>query len=66
MENQETTDGNIKVKVIPGGPLMGTCEITHTDGTVQIKENKTTYCRCALSANKPFCDGSHKGTGWEG
>ena len=67
MENQESNNENIKVKVIPGGPLMvtGTCEITHADGTVQLKENKTTYCRCGLSANKPFCDGGHKGTDWD-
>lgn len=22
-------------------------------------------CRCALSANKPFCDGAHRGLGWK-
>lgn len=68
MENSETTNDNIKVKVIPGGPLMvtGTCEITHADGSTQVKENKTTYCRCGASANKPFCDGGHKAIEWEG
>lgn len=45
--------------------VTGICEITHADGPVQLKENKTTYCRCDLSESKPFCDGGHKGTNWE-
>lgn len=32
---------------------------------VELEENKTYYyCQCGLSANQPFCDGSHKGTGF--
>lgn len=68
MENQETTnEEKINVKVIPGGPLMvmGTCEVTLGDGSVEVRENRSTYCRCGLSANKPFCDGGHKGVDWE-
>ena len=34
------------------------------DGNV-IKEGEKVYlCRCGFSANKPFCDGSHKREGW--
>ena len=67
MENQETTNENIDVKVIPGGPLMvmGNCEVTLGDGSKVIRETRSTYCRCGLSANKPFCDGKHKGVEWE-
>jgi len=65
MENQETN--NIPVKIIGGGPLIitGTSEITHADGTVEIKENRASFCRCGLAKNKPFCDGSHKGVEWD-
>ena len=67
MEDQNNQNEDIKVTVIPGGPLMivGTCQVTHGDGRVETKENRSTYCRCGASSNKPFCDGSHKSMDWE-
>jgi CDGSH-type Zn-finger protein len=67
MEDQNNQSENVKVTVIPGGPLMitGTCEVTHANGTVETRENRSTYCRCGVSGNKPFCDGSHKSIEWK-
>lgn len=32
---------------------------------VQVEAGKTYYwCSCGLSSSQPFCDGSHKGTGF--
>ncbi len=33
---------------------------------VEVKENETYHwCSCGRSNTQPFCDGSHKGTGFE-
>lgn len=51
-----------KVTVLENGPLIveGNLEITHRDGSTESRENKTAFCRCGYSLNKPFCDGKHK------
>ena len=52
-----------KITIIPNGPVMitGDCEVTLPTGETVQKEGRVTLCRCGLSANKPFCDGKHKG-----
>lgn len=67
-EENKTVDAMTKseVTVLENGPLLVTnCEIIHKDGTKEIKE-KASLCRCGHSANKPFCDGSHKREGFVG
>ena len=51
----------IQVQIIQDGPLMvsGEMEIIDKDGNPEIKA-KAAFCRCGASANKPYCDGSHK------
>jgi CDGSH-type Zn-finger protein len=48
------------------GPLKvtGDVEIVSADGTVLRRMNEAWLCRCGRSANKPFCDGSHKRIGF--
>ena len=50
-----------KVEVMENGPLLvyGTLKVTHKDGSSEIKNRTTTFCRCGASNNKPFCDGAH-------
>jgi CDGSH-type Zn-finger protein len=43
------------------GPLWvrGGITIKSSDGTPHEVRNKVTLCRCGMSVNKPFCNGSH-------
>ncbi len=54
---------NIKAEVIENGPLIvqGTVEVTHVDGSTEIKKRSAAFCRCGKTGNNPFCDGSHNG-----
>jgi len=53
------------VNPIDNGPLMieGTVEFRAADGSTFVTE-KVWLCRCGHSANKPFCDGTHKRIGF--
>ena len=64
----ETAIPAIKAVVLKNGPLMvhGEIIVCDADGNEVKKGPKTTFCRCGASANKPFCDGSHRTNGFEG
>lgn len=57
----------VQVTALPNGPLQvnTTCEIQLPSGEVVVKPEKSFFCRCGHSANKPFCDGSHKKAGFK-
>jgi CDGSH-type Zn-finger protein len=59
----------VKITVMKNGPLRleGEAEIFDQDGKLYGLGGRTilSLCRCGLSTNKPFCDGSHKHHGFE-
>ena len=58
----------VTVKALPDGPLQlkGECEVQDAQGNVIPGKGGDIYlCRCGQSANKPFCDGSHKRVGFK-
>ena len=62
-------ENNNKVTITPyeNGPLIvrGDFEIETADGTPVPKGRRTVaLCRCGVSSIKPFCDGTHKATGF--
>lgn len=54
-----------KLTVLPNGSLKvdGDFEMVDREGNEYNLQGRTvvSICRCGLSENKPFCDGSHKG-----
>jgi CDGSH-type Zn-finger protein len=61
--------GNIRIRINQNGSAKIEClkaEITLPDGSVVIKEGLFSLCRCGLSEKKPFCDGTHKTSSFQG
>ena len=50
------------VEVAPNGPLLvfGKIHVKDASGQLLEKDKVTAFCRCGASANKPYCDGTHK------
>ena len=63
---QMETPQNTEIEIIKGGPCVIKSPITikNSDGSVT-ELKRASICRCGQSANKPFCDGSHKGIEFE-
>ncbi len=54
---------NVKVQPLDNGPFLVKGEIELVDGVgnkIETQE-ESHLCRCGLSGNAPFCDGSHQG-----
>ena len=48
----------------PNGPLIATGDLKIETGGETLSQPKASLCRCGASARKPFCDGSHRTSGW--
>ncbi|MGI9559077.1 MAG: CDGSH iron-sulfur domain-containing protein [Thermodesulfobacteriota bacterium] len=54
------------IQILKDGPLIvsGTFEVVGPSDKKIDCESKVALCRCGDSANKPFCDGTHKKSGF--
>ena len=61
------TGGALSVKPVKDGPLIvgGNVTIRNSSGRDAWHGDRAALCRCGESANKPFCDGSHKQVGFK-
>lgn len=66
-ETMEAESLETEVEVMENGPLLvdGTLKVTHKNGSVEVKNKTTAFCRCGQSANKPYCDGTHVSVGFK-
>jgi len=56
------------IRASENGPLLirGDVRVLDADGNVLYEGEKAALCRCGQSANKPFCDGTHKTVDFRG
>ncbi|HEY0654500.1 MAG TPA: (4Fe-4S)-binding protein [Chryseosolibacter sp.] len=72
--NRDADESTVKVEAetvvetMENGPLLvyGNVSVKDSSGSITKKHNVTAFCRCGGSANKPYCDGSHKRIGFVG
>lgn len=59
-------DGRVAVEPTPNGPLKltGNLEVISGTGRTIDRKSRAFLCRCGHSADKPFCDGSHRKAGF--
>jgi CDGSH-type Zn-finger protein len=58
----------VTIRVLKNGPyeVKGQPAISDFEGAVYVRADEPVYlCRCGQSANKPFCDGTHKKAGFK-
>lgn len=59
---------SVKIKVCNNGPyeVTGPVDLVDFEGASYTRAEEPVYlCRCGRSANKPFCDGTHKKVGFQ-
>jgi uncharacterized Fe-S cluster protein YjdI len=62
----EVPDEPATITVTRNGPLYvrGDVQVELADGTVVLRDLRVALCRCGKSGNQPFCDGSHRESGF--
>lgn len=67
-QKDQDSGSHYQIKVSKDGPYLihENVSIELPDGSVERREKAVALCRCGGSANKPYCDGTHKKTGFKG
>ncbi|NDJ55047.1 MAG: hypothetical protein GYB68_18410 [Chloroflexi bacterium] len=64
---EEPLPGENTISLQPDGPLYlrGDLSLLDADGNVLFSDTRMALCRCGASQDKPFCDNSHKTSGFQ-
>ena len=66
LKDEEPTDSAVELRPLPDGPLLVAGPVTiEGPGDEQMSGTGGALCRCGHSANKPFCDGTHRKVGFK-
>ncbi len=68
VDDESTELGRVlQVEGVKDGPLLisGNFSIIADSGRTRWQGQRAALCRCGASANKPFCDGTHKKVGFK-
>ena len=62
----EEEGGALAIEIKKSGPIRvgGNLTIRAASGRSAWQGTATALCRCGLSGNRPFCDGTHRKEGW--
>lgn len=59
---------SVQITILPNGPALvkGDMTIVGVDGKpIAVTTPQVAICRCGQSKGKPFCDGSHRTSGFK-
>lgn len=62
LQFSEAYDENVSLNIVANGPLelRGDIALKASFNDAGTKASRLSLCRCGLSKNKPYCDGSHR------
>jgi uncharacterized Fe-S cluster protein YjdI/CDGSH-type Zn-finger protein len=65
---QENNEKNAEVRIMKDGPMVisGDFSLIDEDGNELKKMKMSSICRCGSTNNPPYCDGTHRKSGFEG
>jgi uncharacterized Fe-S cluster protein YjdI/CDGSH-type Zn-finger protein len=61
----EAPDPATSVEVIQNGPLFVRGDLMIVSASAPVRETRAALCRCGASAHAPYCDNSHRRTGFQ-